>query len=1081
MALTRAEVLALLDSEEPDYRAAAMAAGSDSWAVLEAMVGEADVSVAARAASLVAALAQDPVLAPMARTAIAQAAAHADPSVRAVAAFAAARAGRPGDEVIEQLLEDEDAGVRRLAVRALEPPLAPSAASSVREIATVDPAPAVQEVAAALAARTPDPALGNELIAAVIAFVLARLNELRALLIDLAGFLAALGQPAFVDVGGTVAGLLNSVRAELDLVAARLGGRDYGGAAVAIGNALRALSDATVRVGGLSLPQLLLARIGWDAVIPTGIARQLGLPVTPALSLSGATLVASFAGAGRVLIPAPRLAYDGVSLEARVRLDGTAPAMAAILRLDGIEVGVGGGPIAALLGGEGSAQADVSFVVDPVGGLSVGGGAGSRLTLPARPKLGSLDVREMVLELPPGPVGVIEVATAITCSLGGAITASVDGAGVQLRIDPAAVIGGDAPLTVHLKAPNGIGLSLDTGLVRGGGYLGVRSGGYGGALQLRLGPVEVKAVGLLTLEPGFGLVVVMSISFLPPIDLTFGFTLNAVGGIVAIEHRLDADAMRAGLTTGALDHLMFPADPVAAAPAILSTLEHLFPRESGALVIGPMIEIGWGRPVSFLTAQLGVFLSLPDPLIVIIGRVRIALPAPQLPIVDLRATVYGEITPDHLLVLVSLNGSRIATFSVYGDMGLLLRWGGDPEFAISAGGFHPRYDPPPELAGMKRLGMDLSPPAILTLRSESYFALTSNSVQLGSRVELGADLGVAEISGHFGFDALVVFTPSFMFMIDVGIGLTVRVFGVTLLGVQIQLHLSGPAPWRAQGNAEVEVFWVTVPIDVGPFTWGDAENPLPAPADPRQLVRDALHRNPGAWQVLVPPDADRVVRLAAAAPGKVDVTVHPMGLFDVRQHAVPLELSITRVGANPVPEGLRRVHFDVPRINGTAAGALSEVSDLFSAGNFLDLSDDERLSRPSFEPMMAGARIRSAGETAPFEASRQADLRYETFVCDDDELAGRRIRAGFHLLAGSTLSHALAAGAAGRTELRARTRYAQPPDPIRLADAGEVLAVSKATLTAVAGTALAGDVTTWSMAAEQPLAADSQLARLGVV
>ena len=79
----------------------------------------------------------------------------------------------------------------------------------------------------------------------------------------------------------------------------------------------------------------------------------------------------------------------------------------------------------------------------------------------------------------------------------------------------------------------------------------------------------------------------------------------------------------------------------------------------------------------------------------IIGRVRIALPAPQLPIVDLRATVYGEITPDHLLILVSLDGSRIAGFTVGGDIGLLLRWGGGAEFAISAGGFHPRYDPPP--------------------------------------------------------------------------------------------------------------------------------------------------------------------------------------------------------------------------------------------------------------------------------------------------------------------------------------------------------------------------------------------------
>ncbi len=157
-----------------------------------------------------------------------------------------------------------------------------------------------------------------------------------------------------------------------------------------------------------------------------------------------------------------------------------------------------------------------------------------------------------------------------------------------------------------------------------------------------------------------------------------------------------------------------------------------------------MVEIGWGRPVSFLTAQLGVILSLPDPKIVIIGRVRIALPAPDLPIVDLRATIYGEITPDHLLILVSLRGSRIAGFTVGGDIGMLLQVGRSARSSRSApAGSIRATTRPASWPGMQRLGMDLSPPAILQLRAEAYFALTTNSVQLGCRVEMGADLGVA--------------------------------------------------------------------------------------------------------------------------------------------------------------------------------------------------------------------------------------------------------------------------------------------------------------------------------------------------
>ncbi len=921
--------------------------------------------------------------------------------------------------------------------------------------------------------------LGDVLVAAALAYARARLQELRnEALTDADQLAQALGLGPFLDPPrGAIEGHLTGARDELDLGAGALGAADAMGAASHFAAALAHVDAAVTLAGGGSLTDFLQQAIDWESVVPTGLAAQLDLQRTPTLQVQDGALVFGIATAGPVALAPPPLAagFRRASIEARLRLDGQAPPFSAALGLEGAEIGVGGGPIGALLAGAaGSVEADILVGVDTSNGLTLGGGVSHRIVLPARPKLPGLDVRGLLLELPDGVPDGIDIGASIAVSLGGVIQASVEGAGVRLAFDPAAVAAGANPVAVGLKTPSGIGLSLDSGIVRGGGYLDQRAGGFGGALQLRLGPVEVNAVGLLTLEPAFALVVVMSISFLPPIDLTFGFTLNRVGGIVGVEHRLDNEALRAGIASGALDHVLFPDDPVGAAPAILQTLELVFPVESGAIVIGPMVEIGWGRPVSFVTAQLGVILSLPDPLVVIIGRGRVTLPAPDLPIIDLRAILYGEITPDHLLILVSLDGSRIAGFAVGGDFGFLLRWSGGAEFAISAGGFHPRYQPPRELAGMHRLSMDLSPPAILQLRAESYFALTSNSVQLGAHVEMSADIGVADISGYFAFDALVEFAPRFMFLIDLGIGLKVHVFGETLCGVQIQLHLEGPEPWRAQGSAEVEVLWWSVSIDVGPFTWGDDRNPPPLPADPRLLVHAALDHNPGSWQAIVPPDADRVVRLRPAPASETDVTVHPMGLFDVRQHAVPLETVVARVGPNPVPDGQRRVHLGVPQVDGSNAGALSEVTELFSAGQFLDLTDDEKLSRPSFEPMPAGARIRPPGETAPFAASRQADLRYETFVCDDDAMIGKKSQPASDGL--FTLSRALvlAAGAAGRSELRARSRYASAPDPIVLADAGEVLVRSKVTLAATAS-----PVTGYTHAAETALAADLQLVRLG--
>jgi hypothetical protein len=257
MAIDREQVLQLLDSEEPDYRAAALAASGDSWDTLEAMVKDADASIAARAASLVATLAQNPALASQAVPAIDKAAGHADASVRAVAAFAASRAGKPANDIVTTLLKDDDSGVRRLAFRGQAPPLAPSLAQAVQDLAA-DVAAGVRDAAVALLDRLPDLSLGNELLAGAIAYAHRRLAELRAALMsDVSAFAAALGVPAFVDAGGTVPGLLAAARAALDQVPPKLAANDFTGAATQLGLTLHAVSDATVAVGGATLVDLL--------------------------------------------------------------------------------------------------------------------------------------------------------------------------------------------------------------------------------------------------------------------------------------------------------------------------------------------------------------------------------------------------------------------------------------------------------------------------------------------------------------------------------------------------------------------------------------------------------------------------------------------------------------------------------------------------------------------------------------------------------------------------------------------------------------------------------------------------------
>ena len=135
------------------------------------------------------------------------------------------------------------------------------------------------------------------------------------------------------------------------------------------------------------------------------------------LSVSGGALVYKITAPARQLMAAPlTLGFDQADLTARLAMDGSKPPLSIALSVTGIEAGVGGGPISSLLGGAGgSVHADVGFGLDTTKGLTFGGGA--RVVLPARPKAGPLDLREIVLELPEGRANTIDVASTITAEL----------------------------------------------------------------------------------------------------------------------------------------------------------------------------------------------------------------------------------------------------------------------------------------------------------------------------------------------------------------------------------------------------------------------------------------------------------------------------------------------------------------------------------------------------------------------------------------------------------------------------------------------------------------------------------------
>ena len=133
----------------------------------------------------------------------------------------------------------------------------------------------------------------------------------------------------------------------------------------------------------------------------------------------------------------------------------------------------------------------------------------------------------------------------------------------------------------------------------------------------------------------------------------------------------------------------------------------------------------------------------------------------------------------------------------------MIDYGDNPTFVVAAGGFHPGFkDLPAGLPSkLDRLGIKFKIAKIVEVTINCYVAVTSATVQFGAEAKLKVDLDPVEITGYLGFDALIYYKPDFRFEVGFRAGMAIKVFGETLLGVDVEGTLYGPGHWRIKGSA----------------------------------------------------------------------------------------------------------------------------------------------------------------------------------------------------------------------------------------------------------------------------------------
>ena len=650
-------------------------------------------------------------------------------------------------------------------------------------------------------------------------------------------------------------------------------------------------------------------------------------------------------------------------------------------------------------------------------GFFIGGGAGLMVSIPLHETLGPLQFNTLTVGLALGEKAGRDPGFKLEGSLSfgldlGVLQASVDRIGLS-----GLVIFDDGEFTLGFKPPNGVGLAVNAGPVRGGGFLNFDydRGEYAGGLELDIaGIITLTALGVITTKmpdgsDGFALVAILAVEFGASIQLGLGFTWIGIGGIFGLNRTMRLEAMAAGIKSGAAESILFPRNIVANAARIISDLRVFFPPQNDTFLVGGMLKIGWGTP-TLVSLALGVVIQIPPGTFAILGVLKVILPDENAALLQLKVGFIGAYEPDRerAWFFATLYDSRVLVMTIEGGMGVLIAWGGASNFVISVGGFHPQFQPPPlPFPTPDRLSINILNYPLARIRVMAYFAVTSNTVQFGAHAELFFGFDSVKLEGHLGLDALFQFSP-FYFIVQISASISLKVFGVGLFSVRLKGSLEGPTPWRIAGTASVSILFFSIDVSVSE-TWGEeADTVLPGVAA-MPLLRAELEDSSN-WQADIPAANNLLVSLRALDSARDGLVLHPLGELRISQRKLPLDVTIQKIGNQKTTDANR---FSL-EVDSADLRKVDDQDELFALAQYQDADDTRKLSLPAFQPLAGGLRLSVEGRQSRSSRLVKRRVRYELTTIDNNF---KRFARRFFVFWGALFVHFSRGAAVARVEV----------------------------------------------------------------
>ncbi len=624
-------------------------------------------------------------------------------------------------------------------------------------------------------------------------------------------------------------------------------------------------------------------------------------------------------------------------------------------------------------------------------GIYFYGSTGLRVTIPLQKDLGSIFLESLYLALETKGEG-FDVEASATGSLTlGPLAVVIDRLGMDIAVSFNGGNLGLFGLSPRFKPPTAIGLSIDAEGITGGGFLGIDPPNYAGMMQLSFrNEIELTAFGLITTKlpdgrDGFSIIIQIMAEF-QPMEIGLGFVLTGVGGLIGVNRQLCEEGIKAAFKTHALNAILFPQSPMKDAVKFIEAIQSIMPPREGYHIFGPMAKLFWGGSRRLIEFEVGIFIQLGGPLkIVIIGRAWSHLPGGDSPRLVINVDVLGIIDfgEERLAIDAVLYDSRILTYTLDGKMALRADWSsGEENFALSVGGFHPRFQEiPPGFPQLTRLIVAIgSDNPRLTL--SMYLAITPNTLQIGAQLDLWVKKLGFTITGGASFDALFTFLP-FSFLVIINMWVNIKK-GFIDLGVWLELELSGPNPIVAAGFAKFKVGWFTKKI---PFRaeFGVKLPELLSVVSPLAALLTELE-HPRSIRFQLPAWASANLVFTKDAESKID----PIADVVIIQNAVPLNFTIERFGGGAPLAAEQKLRLTAKLGSDKEAPTTSP----FAPEQFKNWTVDERLSARPFEKYEAG--IRFSGEyVIPEGLSEERKIEFETVLRESQAYRGQLPQSDF--------------------------------------------------------------------------------------